>query len=132
MSTTLKYTEKKVKDKSFLDALDDGDKDATPELDCVNVELMTKTVTGYQYILSFQEKYKTQVENALKAITKPTPKFSDLPEDVKDKIFDAMSIHDVGTWSTISTSERQRVGGCLLYTSPSPRDRQKSRMPSSA
>ena len=24
------------------------------------------------------------------------------------------------------------VGGCLLYTSPSPRDRQKSRMPSSA
>ena len=26
----------------------------------------------------------------------------------------------------------QRPGGCLLYTSPSPRDRQKSRMPSSA
>ena len=25
-----------------------------------------------------------------------------------------------------------RYGGCLLYTSPSPRDRQKSRMPSSA
>ena len=27
---------------------------------------------------------------------------------------------------------RQRYWGCLLYTSPSPRDRQKSRMPSSA
>ena len=26
----------------------------------------------------------------------------------------------------------QHIGGCLLYTSPSPRDRQKSRMPSSA
>ena len=25
-----------------------------------------------------------------------------------------------------------RIKGCLLYTSPSPRDRQKSRMPSSA
>ena len=25
-----------------------------------------------------------------------------------------------------------RLSGCLLYTSPSPRDRQKSRMPSSA
>ena len=25
-----------------------------------------------------------------------------------------------------------KVGSCLLYTSPSPRDRQKSRMPSSA
>ena len=27
---------------------------------------------------------------------------------------------------------RGKSGGCLLYTSPSPRDRQKSRMPSSA
>ena len=27
---------------------------------------------------------------------------------------------------------RVLIGGCLLYTSPSPRDRQKSRMPSSA
>ena len=27
---------------------------------------------------------------------------------------------------------RAAIGGCLLYTSPSPRDRQKSRMPSSA
>ena len=26
----------------------------------------------------------------------------------------------------------EKVGFCLLYTSPSPRDRQKSRMPSSA
>ena len=26
----------------------------------------------------------------------------------------------------------ERLGNCLLYTSPSPRDRQKSRMPSSA
>eukprot|EP01017_Pseudomicrothorax_dubius_P005786 TRINITY_DN11538_c0_g1_i2.p1 TRINITY_DN11538_c0_g1~~TRINITY_DN11538_c0_g1_i2.p1 ORF type:complete len:138 (+),score=22.27 TRINITY_DN11538_c0_g1_i2:172-585(+) len=28
--------------------------------------------------------------------------------------------------------ERAKIQGCLLYTSPSPRDRQKSRMPSSA
>ena len=27
---------------------------------------------------------------------------------------------------------RDELEGCLLYTSPSPRDRQKSRMPSSA
>ena len=32
----------------------------------------------------------------------------------------------------IKTSIRHKVGDCLLYTSPSPRDRQKSRMPSSA
>ena len=29
-------------------------------------------------------------------------------------------------------AEESIVSGCLLYTSPSPRDRQKSRMPSSA
>ena len=28
--------------------------------------------------------------------------------------------------------QKQQANGCLLYTSPSPRDRQKSRMPSSA
>ena len=31
-----------------------------------------------------------------------------------------------------SVSVVPAAGGCLLYTSPSPRDRQKSRMPSSA
>ena len=31
-----------------------------------------------------------------------------------------------------SRDEPSRRGPCLLYTSPSPRDRQKSRMPSSA
>ena len=36
--------------------------------------------------------------------------------------------------NTISWSSAGTLGfkGCLLYTSPSPRDRQKSRMPSSA
>ena len=33
---------------------------------------------------------------------------------------------------TIKPGDRQRQVICLLYTSPSPRDRQKSRMPSSA
>ena len=31
-----------------------------------------------------------------------------------------------------SPEEQARFAACLLYTSPSPRDRQKSRMPSSA
>ena len=38
-------------------------------------------------------------------------------------------------WSVATTFDgypMARVGNCLLYTSPSPRDRQKSRMPSSA
>ena len=33
---------------------------------------------------------------------------------------------------TVATEDPDSCGVCLLYTSPSPRDRQKSRMPSSA
>ena len=32
----------------------------------------------------------------------------------------------------IEKNQKKALSGCLLYTSPSPRDRQKSRMPSSA
>ena len=35
-------------------------------------------------------------------------------------------------WLNFSMPEAGAIGICLLYTSPSPRDRQKSRMPSSA
>ena len=34
--------------------------------------------------------------------------------------------------NNVPTKNRSQVYSCLLYTSPSPRDRQKSRMPSSA
>ena len=36
------------------------------------------------------------------------------------------------SFSGISFEKPADISGCLLYTSPSPRDRQKSRMPSSA
>ena len=39
-------------------------------------------------------------------------------------------IKETREWIEIDKS--LSVGDCLLYTSPSPRDRQKSRMPSSA
>ena len=34
--------------------------------------------------------------------------------------------------SRLHAAQAKKIEGCLLYTSPSPRDRQKSRMPSSA
>ena len=44
--------------------------------------------------------------------------------------------HEIGVWLPRSRRHGLLVGrtsgSCLLYTSPSPRDRQKSRMPSSA
>ena len=36
----------------------------------------------------------------------------------------------VTTWGGVANTAR--IGACLLYTSPSPRDRTRSRMPSSA
>ena len=38
----------------------------------------------------------------------------------------------LATASAPHTRQEPKPGFCLLYTSPSPRDRQKSRMPSSA
>ena len=60
-----------------------------------------------------------------------------------DQSEDLVLIADVGTNAEILLGDRRRVlacssptgpafEGCFLYTSPSPRDRQKSRMPSSA
>ena len=40
--------------------------------------------------------------------------------------------HDRLTWLYLDRFAERRAEICLLYTSPSPRDRQKSRMPSSA
>ena len=37
-----------------------------------------------------------------------------------------------GKMARFHTEDMVKYGTCLLYTSPSPRDRQKSRMPSSA
>ena len=42
------------------------------------------------------------------------------------------AISETDGCGSISSPGRVGIGSCLLYTSPSPRDRQKSRMPSSA
>ena len=44
--------------------------------------------------------------------------------DANDSTGVAVTVIDAKSWFTI--------GGCLLYTSPSPRDKRQSRMPSSA
>ena len=52
-----------------------------------------------------------------------------------------LDLNDARTIIDLGIAEAERIGNpmniavvdaCLLYTSPSPRDRQKSRMPSSA
>ena len=48
-----------------------------------------------------------------------------IPALVEDRAVEARFLPDMAAWLLGTAS-------CLLYTSPSPRDRQKSRMPSSA
>ena len=42
------------------------------------------------------------------------------------------SAASTGSFGRVAAVRKVNIGSCLLYTSPSPRDRQKSRMPSSA
>ena len=58
---------------------------------------------------------------------------------LQEQYGNASSRHDLGTAARDAINQsREKVASlvgvqaCLLYTSPSPRDRQKSRMPSSA
>ena len=48
------------------------------------------------------------------------------------ELFDAMSRQDGKAMRETSTKDFQLLEHCLLYTSPSPRDKRQSRMPSSA
>ena len=50
------------------------------------------------------------------------------------KIFDFFKIHDVSDIVLIGNISKPKITSlrCLLYTSPSPRDKRQSRMPSSA
>ena len=53
--------------------------------------------------------------------------------DIQNKTLSKEGVKKIGFPLVDSVVQRSLVAtGCLLYTSPSPRDRQKSRMPSSA
>ena len=58
-----------------------------------------------------------------------------LNDDDIDRVVHCKSANEIWTHLLVThegTSQVKRAKVCLLYTSPSPRDRQKSRMPSSA
>ena len=58
----------------------------------------------------------------------------DVPQGRKEDeaVEGAASVYDVRVETLAKICKPQKTKYCLLYTSPSPRDRQKSRMPSSA
>ena len=65
---------------------------------------------------------ETFKEYCLRTLGKPVVDINVDDQQVEDRIDDALQYY----------RDYHFDGTCLLYTSPSPRDRQKSRMPSSA
>ena len=80
------------------------------------------------------------VAAALKKVVDISAENAALPEPTRREVVTALptlqsvtGAEPVDNYTTLHlVPQPQGVAGCLLYTSPSPRDRQKSRMPSSA
>ena len=81
----------------------------------------------YRHIASIQQKKWRIValyRNNTLILARPTLMIQ--PNDV------LLTIGDPNVLNNVFLSVKQELGSCLLYTSPSPRDRTRSRMPSSA
>ena len=74
-----------------------------------------------EYKFAIYNNEEQKIRSAITGFQQLVP--SDLPNDKLD-IFEEHFENALGTFALVKN--------CLLYTSPSPRDRQKSRMPSSA
>ena len=55
-----------------------------------------------------------------------------LPAQLSEEEIEKVVVNTITSVGATGMQDMGKVMGCLLYTSPSPRDRQKSRMPSSA
>ena len=84
-------------------------------------------------ILFDMKKDLNEVKKVINKIQNDDPdyKISDL-NDISEKLNDNFDNQALVTINDKSEYQTQNDNFCLLYTSPSPRDRQKSRMPSSA
>ena len=101
------------------------------------LEMLTKAVLD-DYILHLRTKnvgILSKEEAKKYCVTGPTVRASDIPIDVRRD--DPYAAYDRVEWDVITDDGcdvfgKAKVRLCLLYTSPSPRDRTRSRMPSSA
>ena len=67
-----------------------------------------------------------ELENTIKFEQERERQFTDLSQEITNLT------HGISQNNTRISLNQRQIRDCLLYTSPSPRDRQKSRMPSSA
>ena len=101
---------------------------------------MAKTIQAYEMLLELNR----QFENGIRLDTSDPFNLGPYSNGYQDGLTGIMAILDEANvnlsnaeFAFVSTladspAEFAQFNSCLLYTSPSPRDRQKSRMPSSA
>ena len=87
---------------------------------------------GYNLASLLSQKAETEIIGLPSPYTPLCSNFKEI-NAFSAKDLDQVDFEDVVVIDTISLlANNARSEDCLLYTSPSPRDRQKSRMPSSA
>ena len=67
-----------------------------------------------------------------KILARASEKNTVSPDDIVFAKVDKVMVHDVSGPGVLKVFDKLQKQGCLLYTSPSPRDATLSRMPSSA
>ena len=102
-------------------------------LTITNINETLSTAWGSSYVNDFIDRGRVK-----KVYLQGEAESRMLPEDinewyVKNNQGDMVPFSSFSSWEWTYGAQRvESYNGCLLYTSPSPRDRQKSRMPSSA
>ena len=107
------------------------------EINSTKIEQQTKYIRDIAALTEEnKKKYQKQVKTAEEKILKLQNENSELSRELEDNNTDNeyKKLQDKKNNIISQTAEvkQQMKTVCLLYTSPSPRDRQKSRMPSSA
>ena len=133
-----KRNEQKIRESAIQLFIEKGVSDTTIE-DIVNNSGLARG-TFYNYYKSKLEIWDEIIAELLTALNKNAKKEQEQAANMHDFIYNAY--HAAFTELTkapypalIAANQvhfREALYTCLLYTSPSPRDRQKSRMPSSA
>ena len=95
-------------------------------LEMLSSELMPRFIAQRGQVNTYRMRARGRVtEDEKTRATLANDQVKCLELRIRDK---GMSIDEIRAWAVAETKD----GACLLYTSPSPRDRTRSRMPSSA
>ena len=89
-----------------------------------NLESSAQALTPASEAASSSQNYADQLEKATNQLKELNSLYSQQAKDA--------SSHNTYNEQVAENAEQLKVQICLLYTSPSPRDRTRSRMPSSA